>query len=163
MLGAVTHREDSYMRGDSALSRKADPKAAPARPIVLSRWINEPYPPLTELLSAHDVARLTRRPRWLLMGLALIGRFPRKARFRGRSLGWSRSDVLEWMAKDMALERSEANSSQLCLQSQPRQTSLPLQSLSTPSVGSTRKCRHRMACATSCRATGRRDRNRESR
>jgi hypothetical protein len=88
------------MRGGSDLSGKADAKAVSIRPIVLSRWVNEPYPPLTELLSAHDVARLTRRPRWLLAGLALIGRFPKEARFRGRALGWWRSDVLEWMAKD---------------------------------------------------------------
>ena len=72
VLGGITHLEDAFMRGDSTQLGKADPKAAPARPIVLSRWINEPYPPLTELLSAYDVARLTRRPRWLLVGLTLI-------------------------------------------------------------------------------------------
>jgi predicted DNA-binding transcriptional regulator AlpA len=114
------------MRGDSTLSGRATTNDALAPPIVLSRWINEPYPPLTELLSAHDVARLTRRPRWLLVGLALIGRFPRKARFRGRALGWWRSDVLEWMARDLAVERHHMTS--LRLRSQPRQTCLPLES-----------------------------------
>ena len=114
------------MRGDSAQLGKAIPKAVPH--ITLSRWINEPYPPLTELLSAHDVARLTRRPRWLLVGLELIGRFPRKARFRGRALGWWRSDVLEWMARDLALERRQTTSSQPGLRRQPRQPCLPLES-----------------------------------
>jgi len=116
------------MRGGSDLSGKADAKAVSIRPIVLSRWVNEPYPPLTELLSAHDVARLTRRPRWLLAGLALIGRFPKKARFRGRALGWWRSDVLEWMAKDLLAHHHM--SSQPCWRRQPRQTCLPLESRS---------------------------------
>jgi len=120
-----SHREDAFMRGDSPLG-KADPKTVP--PIMLSRWINEPYPPITELLSAHDVARLTRRPRWLLGGLELIGRFPRKARFRGRALGWWRSDVLEWMARDLALDRRQTTSSQPSLRRQPRQPCLPLES-----------------------------------
>lgn len=127
VLGGITHREDAFMRSDSVLSGKADPKGAPARPIVLSRWINEPYPPLTELLSAYDVARLTRRPRWLLVGLTLIGRFPRKARFRGRTLGWWLSDVLEWMARDLEIARDQGTSSQSCLRGQPRQTCLSLE------------------------------------
>ncbi len=128
VLGGITHLEDAFMRGDSTQLGKADPKAAPARPIVLSRWINEPYPPLTELLSAYDVARLTRRPRWLLVGLTLIGRFPKRARFRGRTLGWWLSDVLEWMARDLEIARDQATSSQPCLRGQPRQTCLSLES-----------------------------------
>jgi predicted DNA-binding transcriptional regulator AlpA len=116
------------MRGDSGLSGNAGPKAASSPTIVLSRWVNEPYPPLTELLSAHDVARLTRRPRWLLAGLALIGRFPRKARFRGRALGWWCADVLEWMARDLARERHHMMSSRPCSRKQLDQLCLPLDS-----------------------------------
>jgi predicted DNA-binding transcriptional regulator AlpA len=81
-------------------------------------------PPLTELLSAHDVARLIRRPRWLFVGLALIGRFPKRARFRGRALGWWRSDVLEWMAKDLLARHHTSPRPRR----QPRQTCLPLES-----------------------------------
>ena len=125
------------MRGDSTQLGKADPKAAPARPIVLSRWINEPYPPLTELLSAYDVARLTRRPRWLLVGLTLIGRFPKKARFRGRTLGWWLSDVLEWMARDLEVASDQATSSQVSLRGQPRQTCLSLESAGRSRISST--------------------------
>lgn len=121
-----TYREDALMRGHSTSSGKAVP-TTPAPPVVLSRWVNEPYPPLTELLSAHDVARLTRRPRWLLVGLALIGRFPKKARFRGRALGWWCSDILEWMARDLALERHHMTSSRPSSRTQPRQTCLPLE------------------------------------
>lgn len=116
------------MRADSAPSMKQSAKAASASPIALSRWVNEPYPPLTELLSARDVARLTRRPHWLLVGLALIGRFPKRARFRGRALGWWLSDVLEWMAKDL---RHHTPLSRGC-RTQPRQTCLPLESRDRP-------------------------------
>jgi predicted DNA-binding transcriptional regulator AlpA len=124
--GGIPHREKLSMCSHSGQRGKADPKPVPH--IRLSRWINEPYPPLTELLSAHDVARLTRRPRWLLVGLELIGRFPRKARFRGRALGWWRSDVLEWMARDLALARHQTTLSRPCLRRQPRQPCLPLES-----------------------------------
>lgn len=71
-----------------------------ARRVTLSPWTNERLPPLNEILSAHDVARLIRRPKWLLAGLSLIGRFPRRMRFRGRVIGWRRSDILEWMDRD---------------------------------------------------------------
>jgi predicted DNA-binding transcriptional regulator AlpA len=124
-LGGITHWKDASMRSESGLSGKAAPDSATARPIVLSRWVNEPYPALTDLLSAHDVARLTRRPRWLLAGLVLIGRFPKKAQFRGRAVGWWLSDVLEWMAKDLALERHHPTALQ---QGRIRQTCLPLES-----------------------------------
>jgi len=72
-----------------------------SRNVVLSRWVNERFPDWAELLSAHDVARLTRRPRWLLASLMLLGRFPGKHRFHGRGIGWLRSDVLTWLAKDV--------------------------------------------------------------
>jgi predicted DNA-binding transcriptional regulator AlpA len=69
-------------------------------PLTVSPWVNEPYPSLGELLSAHDVARLTRRPRWMLMGLGLIGQFPRRRRLRGQWVGWYRFEVLEWIARN---------------------------------------------------------------
>jgi predicted DNA-binding transcriptional regulator AlpA len=114
------------MRGDSAQSGKAGQKIACVSPIVVSRWVNEPYPPLTELLSAHEVARLTRRPRWLLLGLMMIGRFPKRARFRGKALGWWLPDILEWMAKDL-LDRHRT-SLRSRYSRHPRQACLPLES-----------------------------------
>lgn len=86
------------MPAEHALKNPAIASAREA-PLTISRWVNEPYPPLGELLSAHDVARLTRRPRWMLMGLGLIGQFPRRRRLRGQWVGWYRSEVLEWIAR----------------------------------------------------------------
>ena len=40
----------------------AFPRASP-EPISLPRWVNERPPALDQILTAHDVARLTRRPR----------------------------------------------------------------------------------------------------
>jgi len=69
----------------------------PSRNVVLSPFVNERFPAWEDLLSAHDVARLTRRPRWLLISLVLLGRFPRRRRYHGRSIGWSRADVARWL------------------------------------------------------------------
>lgn len=91
-------------------SRALDPTSyenlepmAQKTPVSISPWINERYPPLHELLSAHDVARLIRRPRWAIAGLRLIRRFPKSLKFRGRPIGWRRSDVMNWMARSAAL------------------------------------------------------------
>ena len=82
----------------------------PALPVAshrvsLSPYVNEPLPNWEELLSAHDVARLTRRPRWVVLSLALLGRFPRKHRYHGRNIGWLRADVLTWLARDLRVLR----------------------------------------------------------
>jgi predicted DNA-binding transcriptional regulator AlpA len=69
--------------------------------VTISPWVNEPIPDLREILCARDVARLTRRPGWILYGLALIGRFPRKRRYRGRPIGWQRLEVLDWLTKGL--------------------------------------------------------------
>ena len=73
--------------------------AAPLR-VTLSRWVNERPPSCRALLTAHDVARLTRRSRWVLETLTLFGRFPRKHRFHGRRIGWQRRDVLLWLGAE---------------------------------------------------------------
>src|SRR5882724_1902039 len=77
---------------------------APASRVSVSPWVNEPLLDLREILSSRDIARLTRRPRWVLCGLALMGKFPRKKRYRGRMVGWCRTEVLEWMTRDLAVE-----------------------------------------------------------
>ena len=74
--------------------------------VALSPWVNEPLPAWQSILSAHDVARLTRRPGWILCGLALVGRFPRKCQYRGRRIGWLRSDVLAWMTRELTIKAS---------------------------------------------------------
>ena len=81
----------------------ARPRAATARQEVsISKWVNERAPPWDDILTAHDVARLTRRHRWHLSALMWIGRFPAQQRFRGRRLGWLRSDVVNWLAKELS-------------------------------------------------------------
>jgi len=99
----------------------------PCARVALSRWVNEPLPVWQDILSAHDVARLTRRPAWILCGLALVGRFPGKCQYRGRRIGWLRSDVLAWMTRELTIKaiaprvitrsyhRRERSSRQHCL------------------------------------------------
>ena len=67
--------------------------------VPLSRWVNERLPAWNEILTARDVARLTRRHRWLLTALTLVGGFPKKHQYRGRSIGWLRTDVDEWLGR----------------------------------------------------------------
>ena len=58
-------------------SDECAPSAASPDRITLSKWVNERFPPWEQLLSAHDVARLTRRPRWVLLGLMLLVQPPK--------------------------------------------------------------------------------------
>jgi hypothetical protein len=82
----------------SAESEVMDGRAAVcgrARRVSISKWVNEPLPPLSELLTTHDVVRLTRRRRWVIAGLVLLRRFPKKRTFHGQASGWLRSEVFE--------------------------------------------------------------------
>lgn len=65
--------------------------------VTLSQWVNERCPEWAALLSAHEVARLTRRPHCMLSTLAFLGRFPKQQRYRGRRIGWRRVDVEHWL------------------------------------------------------------------
>jgi predicted DNA-binding transcriptional regulator AlpA len=67
--------------------------------VSISRWVNEAYPAWDRILTAHDVARLVRRPPWMLCSMAAIGQFPKRQRFRGKNIGWLKADVLDWMAR----------------------------------------------------------------
>src|ERR1700691_1413858 len=78
--------------------------------ISIFRWVNEPYPAWDQILTAHDVARLVRRPSWALSSMAAIGQFPRKQRFQGREIGWLRSDVLAWLEKESRTRRGRVGS-----------------------------------------------------
>ena len=89
------------MSSEEPLSPSRTSIGATLPSVELSPWVNERSPAWEQLLSAHDVARLTRRPRWILQGLALFGRFPRKRRYHGRQIGWLRSDVAHWLAEDL--------------------------------------------------------------
>ena len=74
---------------------------AAACPVSLSPYVNEQFPNWEELLTAHDVARLTRRPRWMLASMILLRGFPRKRRYHGRGIGWLRSDIIHWLGRDL--------------------------------------------------------------
>jgi predicted DNA-binding transcriptional regulator AlpA len=110
---------------DSSPEERA-PSAASLRNVTLSRWVNERFPDWEQLLSAHDVARLTRRPRWWLLGMAVLGQFPRKQRFHGRGIGWLRCDVREWLAKNLPKENCGTESVPLLRRSITHQKCLPL-------------------------------------
>lgn len=88
---------------ENSIPTSAEPKPAARVRVSLSRWVNERAPAWREILTAHDVARLTRRHYLLLRTLALIGAFPKQVRFRGRPIGWRRSDVLDWMARELSV------------------------------------------------------------
>jgi predicted DNA-binding transcriptional regulator AlpA len=65
----------------------------------LSPWINGEFPRWSDLLTTHDVARLTRRHIWFISVLVLMGRFPKRTRFHGCGIGWNRREVHDWMAR----------------------------------------------------------------
>jgi predicted DNA-binding transcriptional regulator AlpA len=73
--------------------------------VSVSRWVNERYPPWTELLTSHEVACLTRRHRWILAAMALMGRFPQRFRIHGRPIGWLRTDVECWLGRNCTVTR----------------------------------------------------------
>ena len=69
--------------------------------VTISPWVNERLPPWNAILTAHDVARLTRRSKWMILGLTWMRRFPKKRIVHGRKVGWLRADVLAWMTKGL--------------------------------------------------------------
>src|SRR5689334_25102444 len=71
----------------------------------LSPWVNERFPPWSEVLTAHHVARLTRRHPWTIRTLTFFGRFPKRRVFRSRAIGWLRSEVEEWKSGHMLTPR----------------------------------------------------------
>jgi hypothetical protein len=101
-----------------------------AEAVTISPWVNEPLPNIQKLLCSRDLARLTRRPRWVLCGLALMGKFPRKKRYRGRLVGWCRAEVLEWMTRNLSIEtesRERLNGPRRCSRRHSQQACLPLE------------------------------------
>jgi predicted DNA-binding transcriptional regulator AlpA len=101
-----------------------DPAVYPR--VSLSRWINESLPSCQEILTAHDVARLTRRRRWVLETLTLFGRFPRKHRFHGRRIGWRRRDVLLWLGTETLPGHDQPNDDNVGLEPLQRELQLRL-------------------------------------
>jgi hypothetical protein len=114
--------------------------------VSISPWVNEPYPNWDHILTAHDVARLIRRPPWMLSTLAAVGQFPRKHQFRGRKIGWLRADILEWMARTRRSPSATTLEKTCCprrRQAHPsNQQMLPLKHPSSPIVRRPQNCLH---------------------
>lgn len=105
----------------------------------LPRWVNEPLPDLRALLSTSEISRLTRRPRWLLLGLAVLGRFPKQRTHCGKPVGWHRADVLDWLTQNMTIEADRPRTTRHRQHTRPKQICLPLQV--RPSRESLDECR----------------------
>lgn len=99
--------------------------------VHLPQWVNEPLPDLRVILSGRELSRLTRRPRWLLLGLAALGRFPKRRMHCGKPIGWHRADVLDWLTQNMTIEADGTSVPHTCRQHRPSQARLPLE-LSVP-------------------------------
>lgn len=84
---------------DKSFRRTLSHSTVTAADVPLSRWVNERFPAWNEILTSHDVARLTRRHRWILSALSFVGRFPKKRQFHGRAVGWLRTDVDHWLGR----------------------------------------------------------------
>ena len=110
--------------------------------VSISKWVNEAYPPWGEILSAHDVARLTRRHRWVLSAMAAFRRFPRKRKFHGRAVGWHRGDVVRWLANRLSRHTAPRRPSTLPLPF-PLPEACSNRSNSDPRHGSGRTVRRR--------------------
>jgi predicted DNA-binding transcriptional regulator AlpA len=117
--------------------------------VLISPWVNERFPPINELLRSQDVARLTRRPRWLIAGLCLIGRFPKRLNFHGRAIGWRRSEVLDWLGRNFDPSVGTVASS---LDRHDRQANLPFEDREPCSLLRARPgCRSHARCRQSRR------------
>jgi len=108
----------------------------------LPRWVNEPLPDLRALLTANEISRLTRRPRWLLLGLAVLGRFPKQRTHCGKPVGWHRADVLEWLTANMTIEADHNPGLGRCRHAKPRQACLPFETGRSIGTSHERQRRH---------------------
>jgi hypothetical protein len=73
------------------------PSSAFSNSVILSRWVNERFPAWGQLLSAHDVARLTRRPQWMVLSLVLLADFPANSASTGaKSVGYDLTCSIGW-------------------------------------------------------------------
>jgi len=113
-----------------SISEQSIPGNTARSKIVLAPWVNERCPPWDQLLSAHQVARLTRRRKWLVLSLSLLGQFPKQRRFQGQNVGWLRGDVIEWLSRELTvapMKEECLNAPRRCVGRHPRQACLPLE------------------------------------
>lgn len=76
-------------------SRQPSVRPAPKRETPRRRTIPQPTSSMDQLLSTHDVERITNRHRCTIYRWILAGTFPAKR--AGGGHGWLRSDVERWL------------------------------------------------------------------
>ena len=64
------------------------------------KWVNEKIPESDQILTAHDIARLTMRHHWMLSTLVILRKLLQNQRLRGRALGWKHCDITRWLARE---------------------------------------------------------------
>jgi len=74
-------------------------------PTFVSRWIHERLPPLHEFLCTHDVVRLTRRLRCVIVGLCLIHRFSKTLKRHGHAVAGRRFDGIGRLVEQLGFRR----------------------------------------------------------
>ncbi|MEO8064749.1 MAG: AlpA family phage regulatory protein [Pseudomonadota bacterium] len=85
----------------------------------------------------------------MLSGLCLLGRFPKKLKFQGRAIGWRRSEVLDWIARDLAVMGNAPATFGSCARQHPGQACLPLECVASTQM--TRTC-HAQRRNAGCKA-----------
>lgn len=113
------------MKSTVALTESSTLETITRPQVTLSRWVNETCPPWNDLLSARDVARLTRRHKWVVIGMSWCGLFPKPHRFRGKRVGWLKADVMEALTGNLHV--SECRVGPGSRKRHPRQACLPLE------------------------------------
>jgi hypothetical protein len=108
------------MKLDTDLTPVAANTFVARRGVEVPPCVDEPFPAWDEYLAARDLARLLRRPPWLLCGMVLLRRFPDKHRFRDPAIGWFKSDILDWMGR-----ASSADAAANSLLEQPQKIAPP--------------------------------------
>jgi hypothetical protein len=80
------------MSPDDSSPKQRAPSAASDKAVAFLRWANEPFPAWDQLLTAHDVVRVTRRAQWALLRTVLVlGAFRESRASRPKDLpaaGW---------------------------------------------------------------------------
>jgi predicted DNA-binding transcriptional regulator AlpA len=114
----------------SALTSLTD-RAPGSSYVAICPFVNEPLTPWHDLLPSRDVARLILRPKWLFYSLTLIGRFPRRRRFRGRSVRWLRWDIQAWVSTKRQI-RGYDRAGCRCKQSYRNAETIPAEPRSDP-------------------------------
>jgi predicted DNA-binding transcriptional regulator AlpA len=110
----------SSMRDDNPQRQLALPIAAPGRSDLpaVPKWSSDGRPnraqnvriaALDQILTTRDVVAIVGHHRCTLFRWMSAGQFPHKHQFRGRKVGWLRSEIEKWLAGDKLESVSRPN------------------------------------------------------